>query len=315
MQVTSSNFGSPNGLVPTSMVWAPALGVQRMKSSMLSSRNLYTLKRRSRRFFLLRTGCPEWIRISQKHLEIWRLEQNFNALATRMYKFETGAASGSSGPGSARSWNLLGHSDGSTATGSLGSHGLGSSDDNRIARHALDTFSSLEDEHARSAVLLRFPCEQYHAEVSVWLDRVWSTANIPAFNRPIRIHCKTGPLSAGLVFETRAKCQDSVARYKEDGVSHAVDSPFCQSRTNITVRQSKSLEDREIGKQFATLWKFWLQNSKFSSLKEMAQVPSLSLHSTSVHEFSSSRIDETAWETIVQTCSGWKRTGVCSHCS
>ena len=36
--------------------------------------------------------------------------------------------------------------------------------------------------------------------------------------------------------------------------SHEVDSPFCQSRTNIAVCQSKSLEDREIGKQFAPLW-------------------------------------------------------------
>ena len=30
---------------------------------------------------------------------------------------------------------------------------------------------------------------------------------------------------------------------------------FANVRTNITVRQSKSLEDREIGKQFAPLWK------------------------------------------------------------
>ena len=54
-------------------------------------------------------------------------------------------------------WNMLGHSSGSTATGSLGSHGPGTSDDSRNTRRRLETFSSPEDEHARSAVSLRFP--------------------------------------------------------------------------------------------------------------------------------------------------------------
>ena len=92
--------------------------------------------------------------------------------------------------GSASSWNLLGHGDGSTVTWSLASHGPGSSDDNRNTRRGLDTFSSREDENARSA---------------------------PALIKPTTIHCKTGSMSARLVFETRAKCQDSVARYKDDG--------------------------------------------------------------------------------------------------
>ena len=46
-----------------------------------------------------------------------------------------------------------------------------------------------------------------------------------------------------------------MARYKDDGVPYEVNSPFCQSRTNITVRQSKSLEDREMEKHFAPLWR------------------------------------------------------------
>ena len=77
---------------------------------------------------------------------------------------------------------------------------------------------------------------------------------------PIRIHCKTGSLSARLVFETRAKCQDFVARFTEDGPPFAVDSPFCNTSATILVRQSKSPEDkspedREIGM-------FWFQNYK-----------------------------------------------------
>ena len=62
-------------------------------------------------------------------------------------------------------------------------------------------------------------------------------------------------MSARLVFETRAKCQDFVARYKDDGISVKLTVHFCQSRTKITVRQTKLLEDRVIGKRFAPLWR------------------------------------------------------------
>ena len=34
-----------------------------------------------------------------------------------------------------------------------------------------------------------------------------------------------------------------------------INSPFCCAKTTITVRQSKSLQDREIGKQFSPLWR------------------------------------------------------------
>ena len=175
-------------------------------------------------------------------------------LAARVAAVEAGAASASSGSGSASSWNLLGSGDGSTATGSLGSHGQGSSDDSRNTRRRLDTFSSPEEEHAR-AVLLRFPCKQYREGVSAWINRFWAATNAPALVKPTRIHSKTDSMSARLVFETRAKCQDFVARYKDDGMPYEVDSPFCNAKTNIAVRQSESHEDREIEKQFAPLWR------------------------------------------------------------
>ena len=61
-------------------------------------------------------------------------------------------------------------------------------------------------------------------------------------------------VSARLVFETRAKCQDFVARYKDDGVPYEVDSPCCNISTTTLVRQSKSPEDRETRRHFAPLW-------------------------------------------------------------
>ena len=94
-------------------------------------------------------------------------------------------------------------------------------------------------------------------------------SNIPAHNKPVRIYCKAGSVSARLVFETRAKCQDFVARFQDDGTPYGnygipfeIDSPFCNAKTSIAVRQSKSLEDREIGKQFAPLWRVLAEQLK-----------------------------------------------------
>ena len=137
-----------------------------------------------------------------------------------------------------------------------------------------------------------FHCEQYQEGVSAWIEKFWATTNAPVFSKPIRIHCKTGSLSVRLVFETRAKCQDSVARYKDDGIPYEVDSPFRQSRTNIAVRQSKSLEDREIGMQFA-LWKALAE--KLKVLFPEGDDLHCPLRSTYGLKFAVLRIAETVW--------------------
>ena len=103
--------------------------------------------------------------------------------------------------------------------------------------------------------LLRFTCEQYHKGITKWINNLWEESNMPAVNKPVRLHCKAGSVSVRLVFETRAKCQDFIARCKIDGIPYAIDSPFCCTNTNIIVRQSKSIEDRDIGKHFAPLWR------------------------------------------------------------
>ena len=126
--------------------------------------------------------------------------------------------------------------DGSTAAQS---HGPGSSDDNRNTRRRLDTFSSPEDEQSRSAVLLRFPCEQYHKGITKWINDLGEKANMPASKRPVTIHCKAGSVSVRIVSETRAKCQDFIVRYKDTGIPYAINSPFCSANNNIIVRQSK----------------------------------------------------------------------------
>ena len=47
----------------------------------------------------------------------------------------------------------------------------------------------------------------------------------------------------------------TLARKKDDGSPNEINSPFCCAKSTTPVRQSKSLEDRETGKQFAPLWR------------------------------------------------------------
>ena len=189
---------------------------------------------------------------STKTASFPEMEQNYSSLTARLCKVEGDIVSASSVSGTARSWNVLSQNDGSTAAGF---HAPGSSDDHRNTPRRLDTSSSTEDEQSRSAVLLRFPCEQFLKEITKWIDTLWEESNMPAYNKAVRIHCKAGSVSVRFVFETRSKCQDFIARYKDDGIPYPINSSFCSVKATITVRQSRSIEDREIGKQFVPLWK------------------------------------------------------------
>ena len=117
-----------------------------------------------------------------------------------------------------------------------------------------------------------------------------------ACNKPERIHCKAGSVSVRLAFETRGKCQDFVVRHKDDGIPNAINSPFCCASTTVTVRQSRSIEDRAIGKQFMPLWKEWADQLKVIFLMQMTKVYSSSPRSIPAHKSSASKIAETELE-------------------
>ena len=159
---SSSNFGSPNGSLPDleGTGYRASTMEEKINEMFVQVAKLPLLMQSVSRF----ENCVQALSqtVASYDAKITNIEQMVSSLAARVTTLETNASSVSSGSGSARSWNTLGHSDGSTATGSLGSRGPGSSDDNRNTRRRLDTFSSPEDKQARSAVLLRFPCEQYH---------------------------------------------------------------------------------------------------------------------------------------------------------
>ena len=156
---TSSNYGFPNGS-------GPDLDGMDQHSINAQFKDLRDIMSRGFADFgnhiktiseAVRAVTSRITSVEQKMAMFTTLEQNVNTLTENVNSLTTRICHIESSR-SARSWNSLGHSDGSTATGS---HGPGLSDDNRNTRRRLDTPTSPDDEQARSAVLLRFPCEQY----------------------------------------------------------------------------------------------------------------------------------------------------------
>ena len=124
----------PIVLAPTSMVRAPALLSQRMRSSTFSFSQSAQFKEQIAQIPTL----TNWMSRMESHItktledfatRLTEMEQNFSTLTARMCKVETYAASASIVSDSARSW----------PSGE-------SSDDNRNTRRRLDTLSSPEDE-------------------------------------------------------------------------------------------------------------------------------------------------------------------------
>ena len=201
-------------LAPTSMVWALAPEVSRMRSSMPFCQ-IFSFRNTDRA-----NSCYHDLDVPYGftyHENTWILRPGLQRsnrtsvpFSARLCKVETYAASASNVSGSARSWLSLEQVDGSTAAGS---HGPGSSSDNRNTRRRLDISPNPDDEHARSAVLLRFPCEQYHKGITKWINNLCEESNMPAFG-------------------SRSICQDFVARSKDDGLTYDIDSPFCNVSTH-----------------------------------------------------------------------------------
>ena len=154
------------------------------------------------------------------------MEQNFSAFTARMCKIETGVTSAPSVSGyPSGSRRPPGQIDRSTATAS---RDRGPSEEGRKTRRRLDKDTSPDDENARSAVLLRYPCEQCHAAMSAWLARTLGPTD-----QPERVHCKTRTTSARLVFETRAKCQDLWCDFRMMAFHSRSTVPFATPRARF----------------------------------------------------------------------------------
>ena len=143
-QASSSNFGSPNGS-------GSDLDGMGTRSGSTTDEELDVLLSKFVHF----------------ETQIAKMEQNFSTFTARLCKVETYAASASNKSGSARSWSSLEQVDGSTAAGSHAQDHLMTTG----TRDAGLIFPpNPADEHPRSAVVLRFPYEQYHTGITKWIN-------------------------------------------------------------------------------------------------------------------------------------------------
>ena len=257
---SSSNMGSPNGSLPDleGTGYRASTMEEKINKMFVQIAKLPLLMQSISRF----ENCVQTLSqtVASYNAHIANIEQIISSLAARVTTLETKATSVSSFCGSARSRNILGHGDGSTATGSLGP---GSSDDNRNTRRGLHAFSRPEDEHARSAVLLRFPCEQYHTGITNWINNLWERVkHTSLFVNPSEFIAKQVPCQPDSCSKQEANVRTLWLEKADDGIPYEIDSPFCNAKTIIAVRQSESPEDRKIGKQFAPLWKVLAEKLK-----------------------------------------------------
>ena len=129
LPASSSNMGSPNGSLPDleGTGYRASTMEEKINEMFVQVAKLPLLIQSVSRF----ENCVQMLSqtVASYDAKITHIEHMVSSLAARVTTLETNATSVSSGSGSARSWSILGHSDGSTATGSLGSHGPGSSDD------------------------------------------------------------------------------------------------------------------------------------------------------------------------------------------
>ena len=241
--------------------------------------------------------------------------ENVNSLTARICKIETNATSVSSGSDSARSWNMLGQSNGSTATGSLGSHAPGSSDDNRNTRRRLDTFTSPEDEQARSVVLLRFPCEQYHIGITNWIDNLWENQTFQSVISPSEFIAKQVPCRPDSFSKQEpnvrtlwpdVKMMVSPVKLTDFSAAPEQLSRFAHPNQPKTGRSESNL--RLCGE-------CWPNSSKFSSLMEMTKVHYCLSARRPLTSLQRQGSKKRCRKTRVQTCSSWKWIVVCSCCT
>ena len=153
--------------------------------------------------------------------------------------------------------DVLGHGDGSTASGFVGSHGQGSSDDSRKRGVDLTISQSLEmniTECRRTTVpMWAIP----HCDYELDQEIVWKI-NIPVNDWACHNSLPVS-VSDRLEFESRAKCQD--CGKKKMIVSTMKLSPCCNNNSycgppnQVTWRPG----DR---KQFAPLWRVWAEQLK-----------------------------------------------------
>ena len=220
------------------------------------------------------------------------IEQIVSSVAARVTALETNATSASSGSGSARSWNILGHSDGSTATGSLGP----------MAKGHLMTIETQNEGLIRSQAL-----KMNKREVPYYFDSfVRNTTKELRYGSMIFGKNPICPHTTNLseFIARQVLCRPGLYLKHEPNVKILLlDIKMMVSSMQLTVPSAapiplslsanpKQLKTEKLENNLHLCGENWLTNLKFSSLMEMTRVHSSSQRSTLARMFSASKIEE-----------------------
>ena len=193
------------------------------------------------------------------------MKQNVSTLSARLCKVETCAASASNVSGSARSWPSLELVDGSTAAGS----------------HDADLISP-------QALLMnmREVPSYYGSRVNSTILEIRNGSILfgkgPTYQPTINLSqfiARQAPCQPGLYLKQEPNVKTLLPDIKMMVSPMRLTVFFAASKTTITVCQSKSLEDREIGKQFAPLWRVLAEQLKILFPEGDGEVPALDARS------------------------------------
>ena len=100
-----------------------------------------------------------------------------------------------------------------------------------------------------------------------------------------------------LVFETRAKCQDFVARFfEDDGITYSINSPFCCTITNIISANPNQLKTERLENNLAPLWRELADQLKVLFPDGDDEGAFIIQRSMLAHMSSASKIEETELE-------------------
>ena len=174
--------------------------------------------------------------VAAQTTKIPNIEQIVGNLWAHVTSLETNAASGSSGPDSTRSLGIC--LDRVPAPQPLGLSGPMAQD------HLMTTKTPDED------LILPQPVLMNMRQVPSYYD---SRANNTT--KGLQSGSMLGSTSVRLVFESRAKCQDFVVRYKDNGPPMRLTVPFATPKQLLMSANLRQLKTEKLEKQFAPLWR------------------------------------------------------------
>ena len=221
---------------------------QRMRSSTPSFHSLRNSRSRWRKSLLLRIGCPVWTHISRRHLRISRPDlQRWNRISVtslhvcarsrhiqpqhQMYPVRHN-------PGPQLNRLTAPQPQGPMAQDHLMTT---ETQDEDLIRSQAPKTNRHEVPYKNNFLANNTTQGLQSGSITFGRDPICQRAtNLSEFI------AKQVPCQSGLFLKHEAKVRTLLLDTRIDGIPYAINSPFCCANTNIIVRQSKSIEDRDL---------------------------------------------------------------------